>query len=48
MKSGMGSYQATVQHMDVEDAEMILDWYEKGKRPDPFSFDEDEVEKGLR
>ncbi|WP_339253477.1 PH domain-containing protein [Sporosarcina sp. FSL W8-0480] len=31
VKSGMGRYQATVQHMDVEDAEMILNWYEKGK-----------------
>lgn len=31
IKSGMGSYHATVQHMEVEEAEEILSWYEKGK-----------------
>lgn len=31
VKSGMGVYHATVQHMDVEEAEKILNWYEKGR-----------------
>ncbi|MFC5602158.1 PH domain-containing protein [Sporosarcina koreensis] len=31
IKSGMGVYHATVQHMDVEEAEKILNWYEKGR-----------------
>ncbi|MGG0669143.1 PH domain-containing protein [Lederbergia citrisecunda] len=31
IKSGMGVYHATVQHMDVEEAEKILLWYEKSK-----------------
>ncbi|WP_432361688.1 PH domain-containing protein [Sporosarcina sp. UB5] len=30
VKSGMGVYHATVHHMDVEEAERILSWYEKG------------------
>jgi putative membrane protein len=30
IKSGMGTYHATVQHMEVEEAEKILLWYEKG------------------
>ncbi|MDW0115156.1 PH domain-containing protein [Sporosarcina saromensis] len=33
VKSGLGSYSANVQHMDVEAAESILLWYEKGKLP---------------
>ncbi|MDN4606332.1 PH domain-containing protein [Sporosarcina highlanderae] len=41
VKSGMGSYQATVQHMDVEDAEMILDWYEKGKKTSEVIVDKE-------
>ncbi|MCG7346336.1 PH domain-containing protein [Sporosarcina sp. ACRSL] len=31
VKSGMGCYHAGVHHMDVEEAEKILNWYEKGK-----------------
>jgi len=30
IKSGMGTYHATVHHMNVEEAEKILGWYEKG------------------
>lgn len=30
IKSGMGVYHANVHHMDVEEAETILRWYEKG------------------
>ena len=30
IKSGMGCYHAYVQHMEVEEAEKILQWYEKG------------------
>lgn len=33
VKSGIGSFHATVQHMEVEEAEKILEWYEKGKQP---------------
>jgi len=31
VKSGMGVYHATVQHMDVEEAERIFNWYEKDR-----------------
>lgn len=31
IKSGMGTYHANVYHMDAEEAEKILSWYEKGK-----------------
>lgn len=37
VKSGMGSYHGTVQHMEVEQAEKILLWYEKGKVPSGVS-----------
>ncbi|MCM3638312.1 PH domain-containing protein [Sporosarcina luteola] len=30
IKSGMGVFHASVHHMDVEDAERIFNWYEKG------------------
>ena len=30
IKSGMGCYHANVQHMEVEEAEKIFRWYEKG------------------
>ena len=30
IKSGMGCYHANVQHMEVEEAEKIFPWYEKG------------------
>ncbi|MFS0691087.1 PH domain-containing protein [Sporosarcina sp. 179-K 8C2 HS] len=30
IKSGMSVFHANVHHMDVEEAEKILDWYEKG------------------
>ncbi|WP_318241648.1 PH domain-containing protein [Sporosarcina quadrami] len=33
VKSGMGTYHATVQHMEVEKAEEIFDWYEKDRVP---------------
>lgn len=33
VKSGMGTYHATVQHMEVEVAEGIMEWYEKNRVP---------------
>ena len=41
VKSGMGTFHATVQHMEVEAAEEIMEWYEKDRKSvvEPFAVD---------